>query len=529
MNEIEFTPGLDPSAYINLGNVGIANWQAVNELIANSIDSWIGTGPQKELKINIDLDNNPTNLKKGRFQITDNAAGMSVDELKDSWGLFKSSKPKDEKNSDRYLGVYGIGFKSATSKIGKIVTVVTSDNDKEYYIVKVDYEEIIKQGADFKLKINPVPHDSQSKKLFNGGRIGTRVVIENFNASFPPETLDQYLPISWKKFLVNPNPFKEKVTITRGWTKTNKIIQSYDSPADKDTITPIQEVVEIKKDGKKYNIDISGFIGFRVNKSQYTLNTQGIHLYRKGQLVEDYTSNFYIKSARRADNNSLVGELDIGGMDASITKSKFDRDSEEYKQIESHMLKVLTPFVNESKLMSIAAQKDRKEIDKAIANYRKKQGLKLTDKQKKLIAQGGSVRDISDSKTEKTELIIDVEIPEDKDSFNFRMNGALTFSYNETKYKIEFKKIADEDEEGKLYNTEMPPQGKDLFIIYHLEHPQGKSIEKALKKYEKDDVSALLIRVMVAECIGNFLEKDKQLSTSEIQDCLNKVLNYKLI
>ena len=97
MNEIEFTPGLDPSAYINLGNVGIANWQAVNELIANSIDSWIGTGPQKELKINIDLDNNPTNLKKGRFQITDNAAGMSVDELKDSWGLFKSSKPKDEK------------------------------------------------------------------------------------------------------------------------------------------------------------------------------------------------------------------------------------------------------------------------------------------------------------------------------------------------------------------------------------------------------------------------------------------------
>ena len=75
----------------------------------------------------------------------------------------------------------------------------------------------------------------------------------------------------------------------------------------------------------------------------------------------------------------------------------------------------------------------------------------------------------------------------------------------------------------------MPPQGKDLFIIYHLEHPQGKSIEKALKKYEKDDVSALLIRVMVAECIGNFLEKDKQLSTSEIQDCLNKVLNYKLI
>ena len=65
------------------------------------------------------------------------------------------------------------------------------------------------------------------------------------------------------------------------------------------------------------------------------------------------------------------------------------------------MLKVLTPFVNEARLMSIAAQKERKEKDKAVANYRQKQGLKLTDTQKNLIAQGGSVRDISDSKTEK--------------------------------------------------------------------------------------------------------------------------------
>ena len=37
----------DPSAYLKVGNTGLKNWQAVNEIIANSIDSWISGGTKK--------------------------------------------------------------------------------------------------------------------------------------------------------------------------------------------------------------------------------------------------------------------------------------------------------------------------------------------------------------------------------------------------------------------------------------------------------------------------------------------------
>ena len=35
----KFKPKLDPSAYANVGKVGLENWQEVNEIIANSVDS----------------------------------------------------------------------------------------------------------------------------------------------------------------------------------------------------------------------------------------------------------------------------------------------------------------------------------------------------------------------------------------------------------------------------------------------------------------------------------------------------------
>ena len=68
----KFTPDLDPSAFLKVGSTGLTNWQAVNEIIANSIDSWISTGPKKNLSIEIDLHNNPANLEEGKLIITDN-------------------------------------------------------------------------------------------------------------------------------------------------------------------------------------------------------------------------------------------------------------------------------------------------------------------------------------------------------------------------------------------------------------------------------------------------------------------------
>tara|TARA_B100000700_G_scaffold18192_1_gene17834 strand:+ start:225 stop:1814 length:1590 start_codon:yes stop_codon:yes gene_type:complete len=522
----KFTPDLDPSAFLKVGSTGLTNWQAVNEIIANSIDSWISTGPKKNLSIEIDLHNNPANLEEGKLIITDNASGMTIDELKDSFGFFISKK-HDDKNSEKYLGVFGFGFKAATSKIGTKITVITSTSDKNYHTIFVDYEKIKLQGKDFQLEIETKKHTSASKKLFNNYSVGTRVIIENFNSSFPAEVLDEYLPISWKKFLGSNNSFGKKVSISRLWVKANKNITPNETQANSDTITPINIPLTIKKGKDKYDIEVSGFVGLRTNSKDLNMPTQGIHLYRRGQLVEAYTHELYMDGAKHNSRNSLVGELDIG-LDASVTKSKFDKDSEEYKQMRTAVKKVLAPFAEEARIMSIAAQKDQKIIDKAVANYRNKNNLKLTAKQQKLIAQGGSIEDEPNKGKKENDLLDGENNKEISSLVSLKMNNWNSFTYEDKKYNIIFEKIPEKDkQDGNLYKI-MPPQGNDIYVVYYQEHPQGKYLEKALSKQEKDEVSALLVRVITSECIESFLRAEQH-TASEIKECLIKVLNYKLI
>ena len=216
MTTENFSPKLSASAYKKVGSTGLNNWQAVNELIANSIDAWISTGPKKKLHVDITLDNFPTKYREGKLTVVDNASGMSKEELKNSFNFFDSSRNSE----DRYLGVFGFGFKAATSKIGNKVTVISGNTTKEYYKVVADYEELEKKGKDFKLKIETIKHNSKSKDIFNKSATGTKVIVDNFNSSFPPERLEEMLPISWKKFITNEdNNFDKKVEITRKWGK----------------------------------------------------------------------------------------------------------------------------------------------------------------------------------------------------------------------------------------------------------------------------------------------------------------------
>ena len=73
----------------------------------------------------------------------------------------------------------------------------------------------------------------------------------------------------------------------------------------------------------------------------------------------------------------------------------------------------------------------------------------------------------------------------------------------------------------------MPPQGSDIYVVYYGGHPQGQYLEKALDKQEKDYISALLVRVIISESVETFLRSQK-FNASEIKECINKVMNYKL-
>ena len=80
MSKEVYIPELDMSAFKKVGSTNLTNWQAVNELIANSIDSWILNTDREKLEISIDL-NSAIDLSDSEIIVTDNASGMSKEDI----------------------------------------------------------------------------------------------------------------------------------------------------------------------------------------------------------------------------------------------------------------------------------------------------------------------------------------------------------------------------------------------------------------------------------------------------------------
>ena len=97
-------PNVGPGFFGDFGADDMELYEALNEIIANSIDSWIEEGCGKrsarpELKIEITTN---TNL----ISVEDNAGGMNEEELKAGMGL-KDSVKEDRPCHEQMMGMYG--------------------------------------------------------------------------------------------------------------------------------------------------------------------------------------------------------------------------------------------------------------------------------------------------------------------------------------------------------------------------------------------------------------------------------------
>lgn len=106
-----FTPTLDPCFYESESNAGLNLVQCLNEMIANSIDSWIDTWPNRrpELVINI-------KIATDGIEISDTAGGMDEAETEHSVGLGVTDKPN--KDQELLMGMFGRGLCVAASTLG---------------------------------------------------------------------------------------------------------------------------------------------------------------------------------------------------------------------------------------------------------------------------------------------------------------------------------------------------------------------------------------------------------------------------
>ena len=154
IKETDITP--HPSLISKLGATGYRTYEALAELIDNSIDARI----QSELlKVEIKLDFN-----NGVITVTDNGRGMNFDTLRGAMTLANENKGKKKK-----LGYYGLGLKTACSSLGKEFSIETkmSGEDKRY---SCKYDEDNWLGSDKKIW-SKFPISSEEDNSRNHGTI----------------------------------------------------------------------------------------------------------------------------------------------------------------------------------------------------------------------------------------------------------------------------------------------------------------------------------------------------------------------
>ena len=154
--------GLGPRFLERLAQANLASWQAINELIANSIDSWMDfpkDRPQLIININIEQKNN---LDKATIIVEDNANGMDLQTLKKAvHGFLDSDKENNKKNAKNYLGMFGFGLLGAAFTLGTDFTVVTTMDNKTHFKATGN---VNKFKEDKKFDIEEYKPNTQEKK-----------------------------------------------------------------------------------------------------------------------------------------------------------------------------------------------------------------------------------------------------------------------------------------------------------------------------------------------------------------------------
>ncbi len=202
----QFQAQLGNSFFAALGSEDMDPLQAINEIIANSIDSWIEEGCKKKakrpkLKITIDISGK-------EMIIQDNAGGMDPEELKNAMGFAKVQK-ETSPCADDLMGMYGFGLKAATANLGGYFEVISKRKDKDICHVVMPIEKMAEEAKAGKSgmlsDIEEKGYNKKSKikdveKLFKPAKTksGTLIYISKVKrATFNPESIRNQLSISW--------------------------------------------------------------------------------------------------------------------------------------------------------------------------------------------------------------------------------------------------------------------------------------------------------------------------------------------
>jgi hypothetical protein len=137
---LEFDLQPDPRILPMLGEINLAQWKCLAELIDNSVDGFLellrAGQPLDAPEVSISIPTNDT--PSARVVVRDNGPGMSREKLEKA---VRAGYSGNDPISN--LGLFGMGFNIATARLGTVTTVwTTRKDDPEWIGLKIDFDAL---------------------------------------------------------------------------------------------------------------------------------------------------------------------------------------------------------------------------------------------------------------------------------------------------------------------------------------------------------------------------------------------------
>lgn len=294
MSEDIVIPELGPGVFEGLGAGNLLTEQAVNEIVANSIDAWIEAGCNKTAarpSLNIDI-----NMDESFISVQDNSMGMVEDDLIQAMGLAVSTKTL-RPCADELLGMYGFGLKAATSSLGGHFEVISKKKSQKPVHMVMPITEM-RERNEFLCTLSVGDQNSQSKinerhPIFDLSttKSGTYVYITNLRKpEFQPASLEVPLGMMYRFFL-KKNQFGRAIEIK---LNGEKIKDPPLGPVNRGGMLPFTDIkfkkqltilVRNSETGEEETkrTKVNGKIWINREGGQY--DAGGITTYRRGQCI----------------------------------------------------------------------------------------------------------------------------------------------------------------------------------------------------------------------------------------------------
>ncbi|PZS06407.1 MAG: hypothetical protein DLM69_00035 [Candidatus Chloroheliales bacterium] len=183
-NTVDISPS--PMILRTLSLIRLELWHCLAELIDNSLDAFQSpTGeeadasadlvPTEQRRIVVSWDSNKRVPNDRAIQVSDNGPGMDIDTLRNCVVAGYRSKDPVE-----YLGVFGMGFNIATSRLGEKTRILSATaGSSEWVGVEIDFPKMVREGH-FRVPIVSEPKGRHSEH-------GTKIIVSNLR----PVILDE--------------------------------------------------------------------------------------------------------------------------------------------------------------------------------------------------------------------------------------------------------------------------------------------------------------------------------------------------